>query len=224
MELTSLIIDTVLAVLALIIAFFQFVGEKRAQKEEKAEEKKRADEQKTISGFVTKLKEIEPMLNKLYEFDNVINNLAKTDNNQPADVIKIIDAAVEQYEKDFIVVKPTLESIYNEMVKYEDKFPMAHGYGRYIIDFRTILNFEGLLRLRRKAGYDKARIEYYNILRSLYEHRDMPDDMRRTKFLNLGKETEKMIVALHEVYFSHADLIRAVVSELETKYKDRVNN
>lgn len=91
---------------------------------------------------------------------------------------------------------------------------MAHGYGRYIEDLRTILNFEDVKREKFLNGYDNLIVASYRILQNCYKKGGKISEEEGAQLGQLFFELQKTIVP----YYKHADLIAAVIDELSIKY------
>ena len=144
--------------------------------------------------------------------------MAKAKNNNPVEVIDIFTKAVDGYEEDFKLIEDRLRALYCYLIKNEENFPMAHGYGRYIEDMREILNFDGVLRQRRINGYDHAIITLISTVNEIYEKYN--GQVSPELALRMGKQVEIMMQAL-EPYYKHAEVIELLLNELDIKYQGR---
>ena len=218
MDILSLIVDSVLAILALIIAIIQLLGEKRARKEERMEEENREKEKEIIGKILEQSEKVELLANGIRDFKDKIDGLTKKTDNDPVAVMRLFDEAVDGYDNNFNEVKEYLTVLYIELLRNEERFPMAHGYGRYISELRKILDIDALQRARRIKGYDHARLSIHRMLQDCWENND--GILSQETALMIGQQTEKMILSL-EPYFEHADAINALLFELKTKYEKR---
>ncbi|MBQ1171971.1 MAG: hypothetical protein IIX48_05160 [Lachnospiraceae bacterium] len=216
MDILSLVIETVLAVLALIIAIIQLLGEKRARKEERIEQDNREKEKEIIGKILEQSEKAELFAKNIKDFKGKIDRLCKNTDNNPVVVMRLFDEAVTGYDENFNEVKEYLNTLYIELLRNEERFPMAYGYGRYISELRKFLDIDSLQRARRIKGYDHARISIQKMLQDCWENNDGNLDQQTA--LMIGQQTEQMILAL-EPYFEHADSINALLFELKTKYE-----
>lgn len=153
-DVLSLTIESLLAVLAIIITIIQWFGEIRARKEELKEEENRTKEKESIGRILNEVMKAKTMVDSIIEFKNSLDMLSQQQDNDPGDILNMINGALNKYEYDFKEIEPSFEKLYVELIENEERFPMAHGYGRYINDLRRIINFEDVKRQRRNNGYD----------------------------------------------------------------------
>lgn len=215
MDIISLVVESILAILALIIAIIQLIGENRVRAEEKREEEKITIEKKEIGEQVAKIKEMQQLTTNIKNFRSEMDKLGGKTKNNPVDVMEFFDKMVDGYEEDFRAIESRLQDLYRYLIKNEEKFPMAHGYGRYITDMRKILNYDEVLRQRRINGYDHSRMLVHLTLKEIWEKYDgqvSPELARR-----MGEQVEIMMQAL-EPYYDHADSIETLLNELDIKY------
>lgn len=218
MEILSLVIESVLAILALIIAVIQLIGESRDRREENKEKINREKEKVAIGSILMNAKEAAKLSDKIDSFSNTMSELSKSTGNDPSRVIPMFDKMIEDYEANFFQIKPYLEDLYKKLIENEEMFPMAYGYGKYIHELRDILNIDYLRRARRNAGYDEARIRVHILLMKCFKEQGGKLDNETA--LEIGRNTEHMIRAL-EPYYRHAETIKAILLELNTKYETR---
>ena len=217
-DLISLIVDSLLAIAALVIAVIQWIGEIRERKAAADEEKKRNDEKAQVKDILNKINDIDfDIMDKAVDRIYSIAGVARKENQgqDPSEVIKIIDDALDAYEECFKANKKNLEELYMILLRNEDRFPMAHGYGRYIEDLREILNYDGLIRKRRIAGYDYARVQYYYVQMHVMHEKGGIVDASASE--QLAKLLEMMMQGLEPV-LCHADKINSLLDELHCKY------
>lgn len=217
MKSVEFVCEIFLAMVATIIAFFQWRDQLRYAKEEKKEAAKREEEKRIMQTIVLEISEIEKCTDKINEFKNIMSELSKRNDSSPNYVMQIFDETMEQYENSFKEIFPHLERLYNELLLNEERFPMSHGYGRYIADIRTILDFDLVKRQRRNNNYDKLRIEIHRLMLEAWKNNDgyLTPEVR----LTIGEKTEQMVRAL-EPYYCHATQINSVLYELKTRYEN----
>lgn len=214
-DIISLIVESVLAILALAIAAIQFIGEVRAHKEEEKEKAKLLQEKNLIEMIVSYMTEAQNTVDYMRGFRQSIEERMCRNDNNPDDTFKFFNDSVNEYEEKFKHAEETvLRPIYIWLLKNEDKFPMAHGYGRYIEDLRTILNFEDVKRAKFLNGYDNLIVASYRILQNCYKKGGKISEEEGAQLGQLFFELQKTIVP----YYKHADLIAAVIDELSIKY------
>ena len=208
----DVVIDLVLAALGLIIAYFQWSAERRAAAEERKEQEDRKEEKVIIRSLLSRVAEAEKTRGSLKRMHEELS----TPHTDPNEITGIFDEAIERYESNFQTVRPLLKSIYDELLKNEERFPMSHGYGRYITELREILNYDAVVRERRILGYDAARIQTHEILMDAWNNRG--GQLREQDRAELGSLAETMVQTL-EPYYHHADRIGSVLYELQAKYR-----
>lgn len=218
MEVLDMVIESVLALLALVIAVFQWNGERRVRKAEEAEERRRAEEKRVIGELLENAKSAEQCTQTIVSFKEKTDSVSERTDNDPLKVFKLFDQALEDYERAFEDVKPFLTRLYTVLLENEERFPMANGYGRYIHELREILNLDAVQRRRRINGYDHARLTAHMTLVKVWNEQGGKMDSETRQLL--GKLTEKMVQAL-EPYYQHADRIGALLFELSAKYHNK---
>ena len=211
-------IEILLALLGLIIAYYQFRAERRAAKEEQLEQEKRRQEREDIGRILEKVRTVESCSATMQKFKSEITAASKNTNNDPNQVTAMFDQMLNQYEQSFRQVAPTLRGLYNTLLANEERFPMSHGYGRYIVEIRELLDFDAVLRERRRNGYDATRIQIHQTLKQVW---DNGGNLDRETALKLGSMTERMVQAL-EPYYRHAEKLDTVLYELQAKYASYV--
>ncbi len=207
-------VEIIIALLGLVIAYFQWNGEKRAAKEEKKEEARRKEEKAIIQKLLKRVSDAEQCSRTMSQFRSDISAASRRTDNDPNQIMSLFDKTIEQYEGSFRTAVPILKDIYDELLKNEERFPMSHGYGRYIIELREILDYDAVERERRRNGYDSLRLQAHQTLTEVWNNGGA---MNRETALKLGSMTEKMVQAL-EPYYRHAQRISAVLYELKGKY------
>ena len=98
------------------------------------------------------------------------------------------------------------------------RFNRDHGYGRYIVEIRELLDLDAVVRERRRNGYDAARIQIHQTLKQVW---DNGGNLDRDTAMKLGAMTERMVQAL-EPYYRHAEKLDTVLYELQAKYASYV--
>ena len=159
MELFEFIINLLVALAALVIAFFQWKAEIRKSNEEAKELSRLEDEKRTVQGIVEQILKSEECSTSILEFKSKMDAFADSKNSNPNEVMATFDKMLEEYTTIFKKIEPYLKSLYKELLANEEKFPMSHGYGRHITDLRAILDFDAVERKRRNNNYDRLRIE-----------------------------------------------------------------
>jgi len=219
MELISLIVESILAILALIIAVLQLIGESRTRKEELKEKERQEQKKEVMRTVLENARDAEKFSACILDFKSTIDTLSQRQDNHPVVVLNMFDA-IDEYEDSFNKAKPSLISLYDALLANEEKFPMAYGYGRYIEGLRQVLNFDALVRERKRNGYDKARLDIQEMLQQkIRENNNDPTCVPFTMDLRLylGQQVSVMVRAL-EPYYAHAELIRSILYELGAKY------
>ena len=209
-------VNVVLALAALVIAIFQWKEERRFAKEEKEEQQARAEEKLIVEEIVRQIGQIERCSEGILRFQEAMEQSARRQDNDPDAVAALFDQMLEQYEKDFQTVSPMLQLLYEELLQNEERFPMSHGYGRYIVELRAILDFRTVVRQRRNNDYDSMRIRFHQILTRAWNEGGTITPEYATE---LGHLTEQMIRSL-EPYYKHAQTIAVLVHELKIKYQN----
>jgi len=216
MDVISLLVESILAILALVIAVFQFIDEVRARKEDEKEKAKLEQEKKLIEMIVTVMKDAQDTVDYMKDFRKNIDEMMMRNDNNPVDTFNFFNNAINGYEEKFKQAEDkVLRRIYVWLLKNEEKFPMAHGYGRYIEDLRTILNFEKIKREKFLNGYDNIYMMSYRLIDNCINKKGgkiSSEDAAQLGqlFFELNKSAEP--------YYRHADMIASVIEELSIKY------
>lgn len=214
MGILEFIINLLVALAALFIAFFQWKEEIRKSKEEENEERRREEEKRTVQGIVEEVLKIEECSKSILDFRTKMDKFADSKNSDPNKVMATFDTMLEEYTAIFKEIEPHLKRLYKELLANEEKFPMSHGYGRHISDLREILDFDAVERKRRNNNYDRLRIEIYLQLTEVYKKGGKLTPQLRADF---GQKTEQMFRAL-EPYYEHSHRIQTILYELKVKY------
>ena len=214
MDIISLVVQSLLAVLALIIAIFQWNAEKRAAEEEKKEQEDRRQEKQVIQQLLQKVSDAEECSRTMTRFRTEMSALSRRSDNDPQTVMDLFDEMIRKYEESFREIAPTLREIYEALLKNEERFPMSNGYSRYILDLREILHYDALERERRNNDYDSLRARFHQTIAAAYENDGV---LSMDERLELGSMVERMIRGL-EPYYRHTERIAAVLYELKAKY------
>ena len=214
MELFEFIINLLVALAALVIAFFQWKAEIRKSNEEAKELSRLEDEKRTVQGIVEQILKIEECSTCILEIKAKMDAFADSKNSNPNEVMATFDKMLEEYTTIFKKIEPYLKSLYKELLANEEKFPMSHGYGRHITDLRAILDFDAVERKRRNNNYDRLRIEVYVQLSEVYKNGGKLTPQICAEF---GQKTEQMFRAL-EPYYEHSHQIQSILYELKVKY------
>ena len=207
-------IEILLALLGLVIAYYQFRAERRAAKEEQLEQEKRRQEREDIGRILEKARAVESCIATMQKFKSELSAAFRSTDNDPNRIMEIFDQMPDAYEQSFRQVAPTLRNLYNTLLANEERFPMSHGYGRYIVEIRELLDYDAVLRERRRNGYDATRIQVYQTLKQVWDNGGKVD---RETAMELGTMTERMLQAL-EPYYRHAEKLETVLYELQAKY------
>ena len=214
MGIIEFLANITLALGALIIAILQWREELRAIKAEKQEEAAREHEKATMQTIVTEILEVEECTKCISVLTSTLSQYSMHGNANPIEVLQLFDAMTDNYTAEFEEISPVLTELYDLLLQNEEKFPMSHGYGRYISELKEILDFDAVLRERRRNGYDTARYDMQNILIDLINKGgDIPMEVR----MILGQKVEDMVQAL-EPYYVHSRKIHDILFELKCKY------
>ena len=209
-EIVSLVIESLLALAAVIIAAIQLIGEIRERKAGHAEEEKRDKEK-------IKVREIVDTLEPLNRWkDEVVSSLSerlkesKSAYQKPEDTRNNLTYCIDKYKRVFIANMPGLEKVYRILLENEDSFPMSHGYSRYIDDLRDILNLESVTRKMEIAGY----YQFCEKLEMIIEESNSPENSEYQELMD-------SLPRILEPIFEHSDRLSAVLRELSIKYPPR---
>ncbi len=221
-ESMSVTLDIILAVAALIIAYIQLRGDQRERKAEADEEARREEEKKQVASILDDLDKLEKcrdvIKNSLKNIDDIANKTG-----EPMVTLNSLNKAIIEYEDVFEKNRDILRKLYNALLTNEEKFPMAHGYGRYIEDLRFILNYDAVIRRRRKQGYDRQCIEYIRLYKQFSEDFESisKDKDKLADFSGQFADLLYKMMDSLEPMFEHGDRMSAVIDELNAKYCGR---
>ena len=128
--------------------------------------------------------------------------------------MRLFDTMINDYAAEFEEISPILTDLYDLLLQNEERFPMSHGYGRYISELKEILDFDSVERARRCNGYDRLRLDNQAILTEIINNGGaFPMEAR----LAVGQNVEGMMQAL-EPYYVHSRKIHDILFELKCKY------
>lgn len=220
-DVVGVVISIVLAIIGTIIAYRQLKGEQRVRDELKKEEEKRAEEKESIKGIMQSLDEASKCEELLDDFKKKIYKNSKRKDNDPGEFANSIDDLISEHKKIFDSFTKPLNNLYSALIVNEDRFPMAHGYGRYIEDLRVILNYDLLRRQLKMAGYDRLMSQFAEIHNYLFTHQEfLEKDEFQNGLLKLGELADPIFNSLSPL-FDHAEKISDVINELKIKYKQK---
>ena len=146
------ILQLVLAIAALLIAYYEFKRDKKERDKEKEEKKA----MKELVDGITKLEDIktacEEYKRKLEKYNNRLKELP-LDKPQEwgADDLRAASAglhdALELFNKLFErKVFDNYRNVYEDLLKNEERFSMSYGFSRYINGFRDFLSLEKMIK------------------------------------------------------------------------------
>ena len=152
MGIIEFLANITLALGALIIAILQWREELRAIKAEKQEEAAREHEKATMQTILTEILKVEECTKCISSFTSTMSTLSKRNDNNPIDIMRLFDTMINDYAAEFEEISPILTDLYDLLLQNEERFPMSHGYGRYISELKEILDFDAVERARRCNG------------------------------------------------------------------------
>ncbi len=214
----GVVISVAIAIIGTMIADRQLKGEQREREEKKREDEKRAEEKRSIAEIMKSLEEASKCERELDSFINEIYQKSHSKTNSPDEFVTAFANMLDKYEELFSSIKAPLADLYAALIINEDRFPMAHGYGRYIEDLRIILDFDRLRREVKNAGYDHAMYKFVELNNNLAAQQATlsPSKLDEGK-LALG-ELANVILESFDPLREHSERISAVIRELKIKY------
>lgn len=163
MEYVSFAVETIIAILGLIITVIEVIKnrkEKRIENEKKEIFKKLTEEIKTIN-----LDEITETIDQIeYSISDFAN--MKVEDIFERKQIALFLNYYKQCETYFISCNKfidAIDAVYRSMVKNEDCFSLSYGFGRYIIVFREFISCKNLLdniKANNNRGYAKVMTNF----------------------------------------------------------------